>query len=126
LAKQEMLDILNEKFENKIINFHPSLLPSFKGLNAIDQALEQNAFLLGNTAHFINEKPDSGLVIMQSIIHSSRYKTYDNVLDLQIPMLIQIMRWIKMDRLSITDEKVTVQNADYSVGPFMPKLEIEP
>ena len=46
--------LLNQ-YPNKIINFHPSLLPAFPGIHAIDQALNSSTLLLGNTAHFIDE-----------------------------------------------------------------------
>ena len=39
-------------------------MPAFRGRNAIDQAIEANAFLLGCTAHFIDEGMDTGAVIM--------------------------------------------------------------
>jgi len=88
-----------EVFENRIINFHPSLLPSFSGLNAIDKALKSSVQLLGCTAHFIDNTVDGGLIIMQSCISRSVYRNYDDVLDLQIIMLERI--WNSLDNSSI-------------------------
>lgn len=116
---------LLKRYRNRIINFHPSILPSHRGLMAIDRAIKENSFLLGNTAHFVDEGIDTGPVIMQSLLHWSEYKTYDDVLDLQIPMLIQIMTWIKDERIILKDNKVCVEGANYSVGRFIPKLEIK-
>jgi len=110
-------------YKNKIINFHPSLLPSYKGLNAIDQAVKDNAFLLGNTAHFINEKLDSGPIIMQNIVPFVKYKNYDDILDNQIIMLEQIIVWLKENRLIIDNDRVIVKNANYVVDEFIPNLE---
>lgn len=121
LLKGELLN----RFQWKIINFHPSLLPSFKGFNAIDQAIEANAFILGNTAHFIDHGADTGPIIMQSVFPRTLYKDYDDVLDQQIPMIVQIMQWLKEERLSVKDGEVKVQNAIYQGSDFIPALEIK-
>ncbi len=84
-----------ESYQNKIINFHPSLLPRFPGINAIDQALNTNSPTLGNTAHFITDKLDSGEIILQSEISRSEYIDYDSVLDLQLNMLSTIWNELK-------------------------------
>jgi phosphoribosylglycinamide formyltransferase-1 len=51
----------------------PSHCLPFPGINAIDQALEYGAPLLGNTAHFIDEGVYTGSIIMQSIMPASEY-----------------------------------------------------
>ena len=79
-----------ELYKDRIINFHPSLLPQFPGINAIDQALKANSRTLGNTAHFITDKLDGGKIILQSEISRSEYLNYDSVLDLQLNMLSTI------------------------------------
>ncbi len=79
-------------FPNRLINFHPSLLPSFKGLNAIDLALQKNVSIIGNTAHFITEKIDEGDIIVQSAMLSQDFNNYEDVLELQFPMLKLILR----------------------------------
>ena len=55
-------------FPNKIINIHPSLLPKYKGLNAIGQALESGDLNTGCTVHYVTEELDSGTIIEQSIV----------------------------------------------------------
>jgi len=59
---------LLENFPGKIINIHPSLLPSFKGLNAQRQAIEYGAKISGCTVHFIDEGVDTGPIILQSSV----------------------------------------------------------
>ena len=53
-------------FENKIINLHPSLLPSFPGLNSIEKAFEKKVKITGCTVHWVNEKIDEGEIIAQA------------------------------------------------------------
>ena len=56
--------ILN-KFENRILNIHPSLLPLYKGKDAVGQALLDNAKETGVTVHYVDSGMDTGNVIMQ-------------------------------------------------------------
>ena len=55
-------------FENRIINLHPSLLPSFPGLNGIRQAFEYGVKITGCTVHWVSEVVDGGAVIDQAEI----------------------------------------------------------
>lgn len=115
----ELLDYYSER----IINFHPSLLPAFPGLNSIDQALDYGSILLGNTAHFIDEGIDTGAIIMQSVVPLERFEGYNSVLDLQIPMLHQIYRWISEGRLGVCGRNVDIKNSMPGDGCFVPGLE---
>ena len=53
------------RFEGRIVNVHPSLLPAFPGVRAIEQALESGVRVMGVTVHFVDEGVDSGPVILQ-------------------------------------------------------------
>ncbi len=55
-----------EKWERRIINIHPSLLPKFKGANAVRDALIAKEKVTGCTTHFVTTEVDSGLIIKQS------------------------------------------------------------
>ena len=52
-------------FPCPIINVHPSLLPKYKGLNAVEQAMEAGEIETGCTVHYVNEELDGGEIIMQ-------------------------------------------------------------
>jgi phosphoribosylglycinamide formyltransferase-1 len=57
-----------EAFPNCILNVHPSLLPSFPGLDAQGQALEFGAKVAGCTVHFVDEVMDHGVIILQRAV----------------------------------------------------------
>ena len=53
------------KFNKKVINIHPSLLPKFKGLDTYSKILKNNEIKTGCTVHYVNEKIDNGKIIIQ-------------------------------------------------------------
>src|SRR6201987_3567128 len=55
-------------FPQKILNIHPSLLPSFPGLEAQRQALEHGVKFAGCTVHFVDENLDAGPIILQAVV----------------------------------------------------------
>jgi phosphoribosylglycinamide formyltransferase-1 len=55
-----------DKWHNKIINIHPSLLPDFKGAHAVKDALNAQVKISGCTTHFVSHEMDAGPIIMQS------------------------------------------------------------
>ena len=55
-------------FEGRLINLHPSLLPKYKGLNAVEQALKSGDDETGCSVHFVTEHLDSGAVIKQQTV----------------------------------------------------------
>ena len=56
------------KWSGKIINIHPSLLPSFKGLNAQKRAIQKGVKIAGCTVHFVNSEMDAGPIIIQAAV----------------------------------------------------------
>jgi len=54
-----------KKFDGKIINIHPSLLPKYKGLNTHLRAIKNKDKFSGCTVHYVNAKLDSGKIILQ-------------------------------------------------------------
>lgn len=60
--------VLLTAFKDKIINIHPSLLPAFKGKNAIEQVINAGVLETGVTIHFVDSGIDTGEIIAQDII----------------------------------------------------------
>ena len=57
-----------KKFNGKIVNMHPSLLPKYKGLNTHKRVLKNNEKFSGCTVHYVTSKLDSGKIILQKKI----------------------------------------------------------
>lgn len=60
--------VLIDAYESRMMNIHPSLLPSFPGLHAQQQALEHGAKVSGCTVHFVTEGMDEGPIILQQAV----------------------------------------------------------
>jgi phosphoribosylglycinamide formyltransferase-1 len=60
--------IIVNMYNYRILNIHPSLLPSFKGLNAQKQAIEAGVKISGCTVHFVDQKMDNGPIILQKCV----------------------------------------------------------
>lgn len=88
ILKKEFIN----SYPNKLINFHPAILPSFKGLLSINQALDSGVNFLGNTAHFIDEGIDTGKILIQSAMLTEEFEDYEDVLEMQFPMIKIILR----------------------------------
>jgi phosphoribosylglycinamide formyltransferase-1 len=56
---------LIRRFAGRIVNVHPSLLPAFPGVRAIERALEHGVKVMGVTVHYVDEDVDSGPIVLQ-------------------------------------------------------------
>jgi phosphoribosylglycinamide formyltransferase-1 len=66
-------------FPNRILNIHPSLLPSFPGLESQRQALEYGVKFAGCTVHFVDENLDAGPIVLQSVVSVKDDDTEDTL-----------------------------------------------
>ena len=72
------------KYKDRILNIHPSLLPKYKGLNTHKRALKNNENYSGCTVHYVTSKLDSGKIILQKKV---RIKKNDTIFSLQKKIL---------------------------------------
>ena len=78
LLSQNFVNSLPSKF---IVNVHPSLLPKYKGMNAIKQAIDDCAEYTGVTIHYVDEEMDSGSIIKQDSIKINENDTVETLKD---------------------------------------------
>ena len=78
LLSQNFVNSLPSKF---IVNVHPSLLPKYKGMNAIKQAIDDCAEYTGVTIHYVDEGMDSGSIIKQDSIKINENDTVETLKD---------------------------------------------
>lgn len=64
-----------KKFDGKILNIHPSLLPKYKGLNTHERVIKNKEKFSGCTVHFVNSKLDSGKIILQKKVKINKNDT---------------------------------------------------
>ncbi len=68
-----------DKWMDRIINIHPSLLPDYKGLNTHERAINDSKTEAGCTVHFVNEELDSGAIILQKRVPILKGDTADTL-----------------------------------------------
>jgi phosphoribosylglycinamide formyltransferase-1 len=93
------------RFRNRIVNVHPALLPSFPGLDAIEQALEHGVRVTGVTVHFVDEGVDSGPIILQRPVEVPASRELDQledaIHDTEHELLPEAIRLIASGRVKV-------------------------
>lgn len=103
-----------KQYKNRILNIHPALLPSFKGTEGIKDAFDYGVKITGVTVHFVDEKMDSGPIILQKTVKIEQDDTLES-LEAKIhkvehklyPEAIKL--WLD-DKLNIEGRKVRISN----------------
>ena len=68
-----------ERFPDRILNIHPSLLPAFPGAHAVEDALQHGVKVTGVTIHFVDEQVDHGPIVVQEAVEVSADDTVDTL-----------------------------------------------
>ena len=101
------------KYKNKILNIHPSLLPAFPGADAHRNTLEYGAKVSGCTAHIVDEGVDSGPIIMQASIEISAEETEDSlskkILVHEHKILPKALQLLCSGKIVLEGRKVTIK-----------------
>lgn len=110
-------EILN-KFKNRIINIHPSLIPAFCGDKMYGEyvhkaVIEKGVKYSGCTVHFVNEEVDGGAIILQDIVNVDFNDTYETlqkkVLVKEHIALPKAIKLISEDKIHIVENKVNIK-----------------
>ena len=86
------------RFPNRVINIHPSLLPSFPGMHAQKQAWDAGVQVSGATIHFVDEGVDTGEILLQGVVPrlpSDNAKSFQaRILELEHVLYPKVLTWI--------------------------------
>ncbi len=99
-------------YRNRILNIHPSLLPSFKGLDAHEQAIEYGVKLSGCTVHFVDEHLDHGAIILQKAVEVKDGDTAESlskrIIKYEHESYVEAVRRIAAGEIEINGRRVSV------------------
>ena len=100
------------KYRMKIINIHPSLLPSFAGKNAQQQAIDYGVRISGCTTHFVDEGTDTGPIILQAAVEvlsgDDADSLSDRILEEEHRILAESVKLFCEDKISVSGRKVLI------------------
>ncbi len=105
-----------KKWYGKLINIHPTLLPTFKGTDGQSDALDYGVKISGCTTHFMDEKMDHGPIILQAAVKvmpgDDRDKLAHRILEVEHQILPRTVDLFAKGRLKIEGRTVTIKKVD--------------
>ena len=108
------MKILSEKFiksfSKPILNIHPSLLPSFKGLNTHQRALKAGCLIHGATVHQITNKVDEGPILGQTLIDITKNSTAKQLEEKLLPLEHLLYKKVLREFLNKSGKKILTIN----------------
>ena len=108
------MKILSEKFiksfSKPILNIHPSLLPSFKGLNTHQRALKAGCLIHGATVHQITKKVDEGPILGQTLIEITKNSTAQQLEEKLLPHEHLLYKRVLREFLQESGKKILIIN----------------
>ncbi len=114
---------LINRYKDKILNIHPALLPSFKGLNARKQAVDAGVKIAGCTVHFATNDLDGGPIIIQAAVPVKSDDTPDSlaarILKKEHIIYPKAISLLISDRLEIKGKKVFIKKDDIDENQCM-------
>ena len=118
---------IRHAMQDRIINFHPSLLPAFKGMDGFGDGLRYHTPVIGTTVELIKDVMDEGKIVMQSACANDRSLPVEEmrhrIFEQQCRTLVQVVDWILQGRLSVAGDRVSIRDARYTTPEFSPALE---
>ena len=123
-----LTDAFVARYAGRLLNIHPSLLPSFPGLHTHRKALEAGVRVHGATVHFVTPTLDCGPVVDQAVVPvlpgDDEAALARRVLEQEHRIYPQAVRWFVDGRLTLTDGRVLVQGERAQPGGWtVPPVE---
>ena len=110
-------------WEGRMFNVHPSLLPSFPGLDPHGQALTAGVRISGATVHFVTPETDAGPIIAQAAVPVLDDDTPDTlaqrVLAAEHRIYPMALKWIAEDRVRIVEGRCLIDGAQHAAGALL-------
>jgi phosphoribosylglycinamide formyltransferase 1 len=104
--------VLVDAYRGRMVNIHPSLLPSFRGIRAVEQALEYGVQLTGCSVHFVDLEVDSGPIIAQEAVPILANDTLETlsqrIHEAEHRIYPQVVRWLAEGRVQIEGRRVRI------------------
>ena len=105
-----------QKYRNRILNVHPTLLPAFPGAHPVADTLAYGVKIAGVTVHFVDEDVDSGPIIAQSavpVLDTDDEESLHNRIQVEEHKLYpEVIKWFAQGRLKIEGRKVIVESSE--------------
>lgn len=112
-------DGLLNAYKGRMINIHPSLLPSFPGLDGGKQAFEYGAKFTGCTVHYVDAGVDSGAIIHQKCVAIEDDDTLDSLMqkihEQEHIAYPEALRWIAEERLQLNGRRITLKQVHRTI-----------
>jgi phosphoribosylglycinamide formyltransferase-1 len=101
------------KYQNRIINVHPALLPAFPGAHPVADTLAYGVKIAGVTVHFVDEGVDSGPIIVQSavpVLNTDDEESLHNRIQVEEHKLYpEVLKWYAQGKLKVEGRKVIIK-----------------
>jgi phosphoribosylglycinamide formyltransferase-1 len=111
---------LIKKYEKKIINLHPSILPKYPGLDTHSKVIKNKDKFHGATVHFVDEGLDTGKIIGFSKFKTKEINSYDSLLakthEIEHKLLPKICSLIALGKVIFKNEEVFINGKFYKKG----------
>ncbi len=106
---RKLTSVVLDAFDDKVLNLHPALLPSFKGAHAIADAFDAGVKITGVTVHFANEDYDKGPIVAQRAVEVRQDDTLESlearIHEVEHALYPQVLRLVAEGRVAITAQR---------------------
>ncbi len=115
---------LRDAYRDRILNFHPSLLPAFQGMDGFGDGLRYGVKVLGSTVELIDQSMDEGKIVMQTLFswdpEASDARLRHRLFVQQCKSLLQSAKWLVDGRVRVEGRRVIVDGVRFDDPEFFP------